>query len=60
MLLALTRDWNYDDQMQFGVGVMDLRMAATNADGDENSRDPTFFTYIYHPKDTKNIKAKFL
>ena len=46
MSVALTRDWNYDDQMQFGLGVMDLQMAPTNADGDENLRDPTFFTYI--------------
>ena len=44
--LALTRDWNYDDQMQFSLGGMDLWMAPTNADGDENLRDPTFFTYI--------------
>ena len=46
MSLALTRDWNYNDQTQFGLGVMDLRMAPTNADGDENSRDPAFFIYI--------------
>ena len=46
MLLALTKDWNYDHQMQFGLGVMDLRMAPTNVDEDENSKDPAFFTYI--------------
>ena len=46
MSLALTRDWNYDDQPQFGLGVMDLLMAPMNADGDDNSRDPTFFMYI--------------
>ena len=44
--LALSRDWNYDDQPQFGLGVMDLQMAPTNLDGDDSSRDPTFFTYI--------------
>ena len=32
--------------MQFGLGVMDLQMASTNVDGDENSRDPAFFKYI--------------
>ena len=36
MLLALTRDWNYNDQMQFDLGVMDLQMAPMNVDGDEN------------------------
>ena len=46
MSLALSRDWNYDDQPQFGLGVMDLRMAPTNSDGDGNSRDQAFFTYI--------------
>ena len=46
MSLALTRDWNYDDQPQFGLGVMDLRLAPTNTDGDDSSRDPAFFTYI--------------
>ena len=46
MLLVLTRDWNYDDQMQFGLGVMDLRMAPTNANGDENLKDLAFFAYI--------------
>ena len=44
--LVLLRDWNYDDQPQFGLGVMDLRMAPTNLDGDDSSRDPAFFTYI--------------
>ena len=44
--LALSRDWNYDDQPQLGLGVMDLWMAPTNSDGDDNSRDPAFFTYI--------------
>ena len=44
--LALSRDWNYDDQPQLGLGVMDLRMAPTNSDGDDNSRDPASFTYI--------------
>ena len=46
MSLALSRDWNYDDQPQFGLGVMDLQMAPTNLDGDDNLRDPTFFMYI--------------
>ena len=47
MSLALSRDWNYDDQPQLGLGVMDLRMAPTNSDGDDNSRDPALdFTYI--------------
>ena len=46
MSLALSRDWNYDDQPQLGLGVMDLRMAPTNSDGDDSSRDPAFFTYI--------------
>ena len=46
MSLALSRDWNYDDQPKLGLGVMDLWMAPTNSDGDENSRDPAFFTYI--------------
>ena len=46
MSLALTRGWNYDNQPQIGLGVMDLRLAPTNTDGDENSRDPAFFTYI--------------
>ena len=46
MSLALSRDWNYDDQPQLSLGVMDLRMAPTNSDGDDNSRDPAFFTYI--------------
>ena len=46
MSLALSRDWNYDDQPQLGLGVMDLRMAPMNSDGDDSSRDPAFFTYI--------------
>ena len=46
MLLALIRDWNYDDQMHFGLGVMDLWMAPTNVEGDENSRDRALFKYI--------------
>ena len=46
MSLALSRDWNYNNQPQLGLGVMDLRMAPTNLDGDDNSRDPTFFSYI--------------
>ena len=46
MSLALSRDWNYNDQPQLGLGVMDLRMAPTNSNGDDNSRDPAFFTYI--------------
>ena len=46
MSLTLLRDWNYDDQSQLGLGVMDLRMAPTNSDGDDNLRDPAFFTYI--------------
>ena len=46
MSLALSRDLNYDDQPQLGLGVMDLRMAPTDSDGDDSSRDPTFFTYI--------------
>ena len=46
MSLALSRDWNYDDQPQLGLGVMDVRMAPTDSDGDDSSRDPTFFTYI--------------
>ena len=46
MSLALSRDWNYDDQPQLGLGVMDLRMAPTNSDGDDSSRDRAFFTYI--------------
>ena len=46
MSLALSKDWNYDNQSQFGLGVMDLRMAPTNSDEDDNSRDPAFFTYI--------------
>ena len=44
--LALSRDWNYDNQPQLSLGVMDLRMAPTNSDGDDSSRDPAFFTYI--------------
>ena len=46
MSLALTRDWNYDDQPQLGLKVMDLRLAPTNLDKDDGLRDPTFFTYI--------------
>ena len=46
VLLALSRDWNYDIQPQFGLVVMDLRMAPTNVDGDDNSRDPAFFIFI--------------
>ena len=46
MSLALTKDWNYDNQPQLGLGVMDLRLALTNMDRDDNSRDPAFFTYI--------------
>ena len=46
MSLVLSRDWNYDDQPQLGLGVMDLRMAPTNSNGDDSLRDPTFFTYI--------------
>ena len=46
MSLALSKDWNYDDQPQLGLGVMDLRMAPTDSDGDDSSRDPAFFTYI--------------
>ena len=46
MSLALSRDWNYDDQPQLGLGVMDLQMAPTNSDGDNSSRDLAFFTYI--------------
>ena len=44
--LALSRDWNYDDQPQLGLAVMDLQMAPTNSNGDDNSRDPAFFSYI--------------
>ena len=44
--LALSRDWNYDDQPQLGLAVMDLRMAPMNSDGDDSSRDPAFFNYI--------------
>ena len=44
--LALSRDWNYDDQPQLGLGVMDLRMAPTNSYGDDSLRDPAFFTNI--------------
>ena len=46
VLLALSRDWNYDNQPQLGLAVMDLRMAPTNSDGDDNPRDPAFFSYI--------------
>ena len=46
MSLALTRNWNYDNKMHFGLGVMDLRMASTNADLEENLRDRAFFMYI--------------
>ena len=46
MSLALSRDWNYDDQPQLGFGVMDLRMAPMDSDVDDSSRDPAFFTYI--------------
>ena len=44
--LALSRDWNYDNQPQLGLAVMDLRMAPTNSDGDDSPRDPAFFSYI--------------
>ena len=44
--LALSRDWNYNDQPQLGLAVMDLRMAPTNSDGDDSPRDPAFFSYI--------------
>ena len=44
--LAQSRDCNYDDQLQLGLGVMDPRMAPMNLDGDDSSRDPAFFTYI--------------
>ena len=46
MSLALSKDWNYDDQPQLSLGVMDLQMAPTNSDRDDSSRDPAFFTYI--------------
>ena len=46
MSLALSKDWNYNDQPQLGLGVMDLWMAPTNSDGEDSSKDPTFFTYI--------------
>ena len=44
--LALSRDWNYDDQPQLGLAIMDLRMAPTNSDEDDSPRDPAFFSYI--------------
>ena len=46
VLLGLMRDWNYNDHMQLGLKVMDLCNAPMMANRDENSRDPTFFTYI--------------
>ena len=40
--LSLLREWNYNEDLVAGFGLMDLRIALATADRDSDSHDPAF------------------
>ena len=47
VLLSLLREWNYNDDLVAGFGLMDLRITLATADRDSDSHDPAFFAFIH-------------
>ena len=45
--LSLLREWNYNEDLVAGFGLMDLRIAPVTADRDSDSHDPAFFAFIH-------------
>ena len=45
--LSLLREWNYNEDLVAGFGLMDLRIAPATADRDSDSHDPAFFAFIH-------------
>ena len=45
--LSLLREWNYNEDLVAGFGLMDLRIAPATADWDSDSHDLVFFTFIH-------------
>ena len=45
--LSLLREWNYNEDLVAGFGLMDLRIAPATADRDSDYHDPAFFAFIH-------------
>ena len=45
--LSLLREWNYNEDLVAGFGLMYLRIAPATADRDSDSHDPAFFAFMH-------------